>query len=510
MKKATLSFFVTATSVLAVCLFLTNCSKAPDAEPRGSEEDYFLGDVNANVADSSGGSSSTDYSGEGYNEIEENPFVLVEEEDVSTFSVDADGGSYANVRRFLNNADLPVKDAVRTEELINYFSYDYPGPEDQHPIALNGEISTCPWNTGHKLLRVGIQGKDVPDQLLSKTNFVFLIDVSGSMSADNKLPLLKQSFNLFVEQQLGAQDRVAIVTYSGSAGVVLPSTSGDQTSAITWAINNLDAGGSTAGAEGIITAYEIAEQNFIPGGNNRVILATDGDFNVGISSQEALVELIEEKRESGVFLTVIGVGAGNLQDGRMEQIANNGNGTYEYIDNLEQGEKVFIHEFKKFYTVAKDVKIQIQFNPDQVKAYRLIGYENRLLEQPDFEDDEKDAGEIGANQSITALYELIPVAGSPNNDAAISVDFRYKLPDEDSSIPLTLNVSDQLSVFQQASEHMRFAASVAAYGMLLRDSEYKGTATYDKVLEWASNATSYDPGNYRAGFLELVAIAEGL
>lgn len=462
------------------------------------------------LSNATGGISVTpSWKGEGYNEVEENPFINVADEPISTFSIDADGASYSNTRRFLKENHLPPKAAIRTEELINYFNYDYP-EADAHPIGLNGEIADCPWTQGNKLLRIGLRGEDIPEYLLPASNFVFLIDVSGSMSAPNKLELLKKSFNLFVDY-LDDRDKISIVTYAGMAGVVLPPTPGDKKSEIKAAINQLGAGGSTAGAQGIITAYELAQQNFIPNGNNRVILGSDGDFNVGISNQEELVELIEEKRELGIFLTILGVGTGNLQDGKMEQIANNGNGNYEYIDNLEQAKKVFIYEFNKFYTVAKDVKIQIQFNENMVKAYRLIGYENRLLEKPeDFEDDTKDAGEIGSNQTITALYELVPSNQGSRSSAAMTIKFRYKKPDEDISIPIELDVFDENLRFSQSSENMRFAAAAAGFGMMLGESQYKGNLTYEDIIRWARRASNYDPFGFRQEFITLVNVAKEL
>lgn len=443
--------------------------------------------------------------GDQYNEYEENPFVNVADQPVSTFSIDADGASYANVRRFLmQEGQKPPKGAIRTEELINYFSLDYPFTETAHPISLNGEISGCPWNDDNKLIRIGIKGKELLEKPAS--NFVFLIDVSGSMSSSDKLDLLKQGFSLLVDE-LTAEDRISIVTYAGSAGVVLPSTSGDKKSEIKSAISRLGSGGSTAGAEGIITAYQIASENFIEGGNNRVILGSDGDFNVGPSSQEELVALIEEKRESGIFLTVLGVGRGNLNDAAMEQIANNGNGTYEYIDKVEQLKKVFIYDFQKFFTVAKDVKVQVAFNPELVLAYRLIGYENRVLNQEDFEDDNKDAGEIGANQNITALYEIVPaVTNSPNIRIVptFTIDFRYKLPDADTSIPMEMGILDEEKSFSQSSDFMKFTSSVAAFSMLLSDSQYSGTATFDKVSEWLNATNLNDQYGFKSEFKELV------
>lgn len=455
----------------------------------------------------SGGFGPEEWKGEGYNEVEENPFIITVDEPVSTFSIDADGASYSNTRRFLTNNRLPPKAAIRTEEFINYFPYDYP-QNGNAPISLNGEVSDCPWTPGHKLLRIGIRGKDIPDHQLPASNFVLLIDVSGSMKQPGKLDLLKRSFKLFVDE-MDEDDKLAIVTYAGKAGVLLEPTTGRFKDIIKSAIDGLDAGGSTAGAQGIITAYQLAEEAFIPGGNNRVILGSDGDFNVGISNQDELVELIEEKRESGVFLTILGVGTGNLQDGKMEQIANNGNGNYEYLDNIEQAKKVFIHEFKKFYTVAKDVKIQINFNPEQVRAYRLIGYENRLLEESDFEDDSKDAGEIGANQTITALYELIPAGGSGRGPVT-TVDFRYKEPASSTSIPLQLEIPDREVLFNMASENMRFATAAAGFALLLGESEYKGILNYNHLVQWAINANSYDPHNYRWEFIDLVNKAKDL
>jgi Ca-activated chloride channel homolog len=445
-----------------------------------------------------------------YAEVIENPFVLTVQEPTSTFSIDADGGSYANARRFISASQLPPKDAIRTEEFINYFQYDYGEVDGLHPIGLNGEVSACPWAPEHRLVRIGMKGRDIPASALPPSNIVLLIDVSGSMNPSDRLPLLKQGFKLFVDQ-LTADDRLAIVTYAGQAGVALPSTPGDHKAAIKAAIDQLGSGGSTAGAQGIITAYEIAQQHFIAGGNNRVILGTDGDFNVGPSSREELVSLIESKRELGIFLTVLGVGRGNFNDAMLEQLANKGNGTYEYIDQLEQAKKVFLYEFGKFFTVAKDVKVQVHFNPAIVHAYRLIGYENRKLNTEDFEDDEKDAGEIGAGQTITALYEIVPVQGGTSLTApAFQIDCRYKRPDEATSIPLTLSITDSGLAFEQASENLRFAAAAASFALLLRDSEYQGNTTFLTIRQWASGANSYDPHGLRHEFLQLVQRASQL
>lgn len=448
--------------------------------------------------------------GDTYNDIEENPFIQVVEEPISTFSIDADGASYANVRRFiLQDNQLPPKQAVRTEELINYFSLDYDYVDATHPIALNGEVSVCPWNSANKLIRIGIKGKPIPEDDMPPSNFVFLIDVSGSMSSPDKLELLKNGFKLFVDE-LTAADRVAIVTYAGSAGLVLPSTSGDEKTIIKNAINGLGSGGGTAGAQGILTAYDIAQQNFIQGGNNRIIIGTDGDFNIGISNQEDLVTLIEEKRDLGIYLTVLGVGRGNLNDAALEQIANNGNGTYEYIDNIEQLQKVFMYDYSKFYTVAKDVKVQVEFMNDQVEAYRLIGYENRLLGTEDFDDDEEDAGEIGANQNITALYEIIPAENSSQNELAFKINFRYKQPDSTSSTEINLGIIDEGKLFEQASDFMKFTAGVASFSMLITESQYKGTSSYDQVKTWIQNTTLTDTHNFKAEFIQLVETAKSL
>ncbi|MEM6878385.1 MAG: von Willebrand factor type A domain-containing protein [Bacteroidota bacterium] len=440
----------------------------------------------------------------------ENPFIAVNDEPISTFSVDADGASFAYVRYILSEFNqLPAYDYIRTEELINYFGLDYAYNNPAHPISLNGEVSQCPWNTDNRLIRIGIKGRPLPENDLPPANFVFLIDVSGSMSSPNKLELLKEGFKLFVDE-LSAEDRVAIVTYAGSAGVALESTPGSDPATIKAAINGLGAGGSTAGAEGILTAYEIAQQNFVEGGNNRIIVGTDGGFNVGVSSTEELVELIETQRDQGIFLTVLGVGD-IYNDELLEQVANNGNGTYEYADNVEQLRKVFIYDYQKFYTVAKDVKVQVEFDPNLVAAYRLIGYENRLLNTEDFEDDERDAGEIGADQNITALYEIVPADVPPSVQVpTFTINFRYKEPDSDTSIPLQLPVFDPGHSFDQASDFTQFTAAVALFGMLLNDSDYSGDGTYDDVLSWLSSINLNDEYGFKAELRDVVEIARGL
>ena len=449
-------------------------------------------------------------SSENYAEYSENPFLEVADEPISTFSVDADGASYANVRRFLfQDEAIPPKGAVRTEELLNYFELEYPSNQSVHPLSLNGEISSCPWQPGHKLVRIGIKGQQIPDSELKSSNYVFLMDVSGSMSSPDKLELLKKGFNTLVDH-LGSTDKVAIVTYAGSSEVVLESTSARQRSRINQAVNSLGAGGGTAGAEGILTAYEIAQENFIQGGNNRIIIGTDGDFNIGVSDRDELVSLIEDKRDNGIFITVLGVGRGNLNDAALEQIANNGNGTYEYIDSEDQLEKVFIHDFHKFYTVAKDVKIQVDFNATNVKEYRLIGYENRVLNNEDFEDDTKDAGEIGSNQNITALYEIIPAQTFRKAVPSVTIDFRYKEPDADNSIPLSLDIYDDGNDFAESTDFQQFVASIASFSMQLTDSSHKGNADYDDVLQWLKNSNLKDPHGFKEEFNDLVKKAKSL
>jgi len=488
-------------TLVGLALILTSCTK---------EESVMTADgltlANSNGTGFVGG---IDPNNEQYNTIVENPFVDVADEPTSTFSIDADGGSYSNVRRFLNDGQLPPVDAIRTEELLNYFTLDYPGPTTADPIGLNGEVSACPWDAGHKLVRIGIKGAEISKEDMPNANFVLLVDVSGSMSSENKLPLLRDVFKMFADE-LRAQDRVAIVTYAGQSEVVLPSTSGTDKSTIKAAIDQLGAGGGTAGAQGILTAYDIAQQYYIEGGNNRIILATDGDFNIGVSSRDDLVDLIKDKRDEGVFLTAIGVGTGNLNDAMMERVANNGNGNYEYMDSYSEGVKILSHEYTKLLTVAQDVKVQVTFNANNVESYRLIGYENRLLENHEFEDDSTDAGEIGANQTITALYEIVPTSVASKDYPTFEIDFRYKLPLASTSNPMSLQVYDEDYSFTQASENMRFAAGVAGFGLILRDSDYKGNWTYDDVLETVGNASTFDPNGYRSELHTLVAIARGL
>ena len=439
---------------------------------------------------------------EKYKDYAENPFIKVTEQPLSTFSVDADGGSYANMRRYLHLGQTPPKASVRIEEYINFFTFDYKEPKAGENVSLESEIAECPWNSEHHLLRLGMKGITIPENELPNSNYVFLIDVSGSMDSPDKLGILKAGFKTLVDN-LRNQDRIAIVTYAGNAGVLLSSTFGDEKVKIKSAIDALGAGGSTAGSAGITTAYEIAQENFIENGNNRVILGTDGDFNVGVSSTDELVKLIQEKRESGVYLTVLGVGGGNLNDHMMEQIANKGNGNYEYIDNASQIQKIFVQEILKLYTVAKDSKIQITFNPNKVESYRLIGYENRSLNEEDFEDDLADAGEIGSGQTITAMYEVV-LFGVNSEEKYAQFDFKYKKPGESQSRSMTHDINVAPKKIGSSSENMRFAASVTGLGLLMKESEYKGTLTKQLVLDLAKNATTFDPYGYRKDFVELV------
>jgi Ca-activated chloride channel family protein len=462
---------------------------------------------------------------EAYDRIEENPFLRVGNNPLSTFSIDVDAASYSNVRRFINEGRLPPKDAVRIEELINYFPYEYSQPEGDRPFSVSTEISQAPWNPNHRLVHIGLQGKKISTENLPASNLVFLLDVSGSMEESNKLPLLKSAFRLLVNE-LRAKDKVSIVVYAGAAGVVLPPTPGNQKDKIFDAIEKLQAGGSTAGGEGIQLAYKLAKENFIKSGNNRIILATDGDFNVGISSDAELVRLIEQQREEGVFLTVLGVGIGNLQDSKMEKLANKGNGNYAYLDNMLEAKKVLVKEIGgTLLTIAKDVKIQVEFNPTKVQAYRLIGYENRMLRNEDFKDDKKDAGELGAGHSVTALYEVIPVGVKSDvklseidslkyqkpiqqvtsgSDELMQVKLRYKAPNQNTSQLLTSPVIDRGLKLEDASTNFKFSAAVAEFGMVLRDSQYKGKANFDDVLKLANQSQGDDLEGYRAEFIRLV------
>jgi Ca-activated chloride channel family protein len=467
-----------------------------------------------------------DFNTEQYSHISENGFKKVIDDPLSTFSIDVDAASYSNIRRFLNSNSLPPADAVRIEEMINYFSYDYPQPSNEHPFSITAEAGVCPWQPEHKLVHIGLQGKKIAAESLPASNLVFLLDVSGSMDSPDKLPLLKSAIKLLVGQ-LREQDRVAITVYAGNAGLVLPSTPGNKKETIIDALDQLSAGGSTAGGAGIQLAYKTASDHFIKDGNNRIILATDGDFNVGPSSDGELVRMIEEKRKAGIYLTVLGFGTGNYKDAKMEQLADKGNGNYAYIDNLLEAKKVLVTEMGgTLLTIAKDVKIQIEFNPQQVAAYRLVGYENRLLANQDFNDDTKDAGELGSGHTVTALYEIIPAGVKSNvpsvdplkyqqrpitdnkkhNDELLTVKFRYKKPAEDKSRLIEKTVAATIS--SETSENFRFSAAVAGFGMLLSGSKYKGSLTYSNVIAMARTSKGKDLNGYRNECVRMMEQAE--
>lgn len=497
---------------------------APTGAPPAFESQETLNDSIA--------PTEPNFNTEEYDTIDDNPFKLVKKEALSTFSIDVDTASYSNLRRFISEGRMPPKDAVRIEELINYFTYDYPQPEGDRPFSLTTEISNAPWNEKHKLVRVGLQGKKIDTENLPPNNLVFLLDVSGSMNYANKLPLIKSAFRLLVDE-LTEKDTVSIVVYAGAAGLVLPPTSGNEKDKILGAIEELDAGGSTAGGEGIKLAYELAKRFYKASGNNRVILATDGDFNVGASSDAELVRMIENYRDEGIFLTVLGFGTGNFKDAKMEKLADKGNGNYAYIDNLLEAKKVLVTEMgATLLTIAKDVKIQVEFNPAKVQAYRLIGYENRLLAAQDFNDDKKDAGELGAGHSVTALYEVIPVGvetnvklpdvddlryqqnntapSASNSDELMLVKLRYKEPKGTVSQLIQQPVVDKGLPFENASNDLKFAAAVAEFGMILRDSEYQGDASFNEVLKLAKESKGVDLEGYRGEFIKMVEASQGL
>jgi Ca-activated chloride channel homolog len=464
---------------------------------------------------------------EGYDRIDDNPFRLVTQDPLSTFSIDVDTASYANVRRFLNGGSLPPRDAVRIEELINYFHFEYPSPASGLPFSVTTELSACPWNPEHRLALVGLQTRPLDMDSVPARNLVFLLDVSGSMASSDKLPLVRTAMRMLVDT-LTARDRIAIVVYAGASGIVLPSTSGVHKERIHEAIARLEAGGSTNGGAGITLAYQVAQEQFVKGGINRVILATDGDFNVGVTNQGDLTRLIEEKRASGIFLSVLGVGTGNTKDSTMEKLADRGNGNYAYLDSLHEARRVLVHEAgATLVTVAKDVKIQVEFNPVNVAAYRLIGYENRLLRNQDFNDDRKDAGEIGAGHAVTALYEVVPVGAEVNvpgvdplkyqrvstsapgvaRDELMTVKLRYKAPDADESRLITVPVKNRTT---EMSANVGFAAAVAEFGMLLRQSEHRGSSTHADAAALARRFRGGDPDGYRSEFVRLVELAEAL
>ncbi len=461
---------------------------------------------------------------EDYETFIENAFESPKTAPLSTFSIDVDNASYTNVRRFINNGQKVPKDAVRVEEMVNFFKYTYPQPQNNKPFSINTEYANCPWNSANKLVRIGLQGKIIETDNLPASNLVFLIDVSGSMNDMNKLPLVKQSLKVLVDQ-LRKEDKISIVVYAGAAGLVLPPTSGSEKETIIKALENLNAGGSTAGGAGIQLAYKTAEENFIKGGNNRVILATDGDFNVGASSDSDMQTLIEDKRKSGVFLTCLGYGMGNYKDSKMEILADKGNGNYAYIDNIQEANRFLGKEFKgSMFAIAKDVKIQIEFNPAHVKAYRLIGYENRKLRPEDFKNDAIDAGELGSGHTVTALYEIIPSDAKSDfyietsdlkytkveetatkfNDELATIKFRYKKPDGDTSIELVLVIENKSIATELASKDFKFCSAVAWFGLKLRESKLISNAKPEAILQLVKDGIDNDTDGYKAELIRLI------
>lgn len=470
-------------------------------------------------------------SNESYAQLVENEYQNPVNAPLSTFSIDVDNASYSNTRRMINEGYMPPKDAIRIEEFVNYFDYKYDQPTGKHPFAIHLETASCPWNKDTKVVSIALKGKEMTDETLPASNLVFLIDVSGSMGEENKLPLVKQALKLLAGQ-LSATDRISIVTYAGSAGLALPSTPANKLLEIKSAIDNLESGGSTAGGEGIELAYKVAKENFMPNGNNRIILVTDGDFNVGLQSDDEMEKLIERKRKEGIFLTVCGFGMGNYKDSKMEILADKGNGNYYYIDNFNEGKKVFVTNLRStLFTIAKDVKIQVEFNPKFVKAYRLIGYENRIMPSEDFDDDTKDAGELGAGHTVTALYEIIPAGSTakipgftelkyqttpkPENtnlfaNEMLTVKLRYKLPNGETSMLLEKTLNNNGQSYQNASDNLRYACGVAVYGMLLRNSKFKGAATYTLAKQLLQGTQLNVDNGYRQELLELIAKTEKL
>ncbi len=542
-------------SILSI-LFLAGCSSSeqhimasPASASKHSEESFPLSappvsakmsgnhmaaTIAADAAPSGGDlpkPAITPIDRENYAHFQDNPIKRVQENPVSTFSIDVDTGAYANVRRILNSGRLPQHDAVRVEEMINYFTYDYPLPDSlDPPFRVTTEVGPTPWNPKTRLLHIGIKGYNIPKDKLPPANLVFLIDVSGSMDSPDKLGLLKSSLKLLTKQ-LSAKDKVSIVVYAGASGVVLEPTAGNQTATINAALERLTAGGSTNGGEGIKLAYAMAQQAFIKNGINRVLLATDGDFNVGTVNFEALKNLIEEKRKSGISLTTLGFGTGNYNDNLMEQLADAGNGNYAYIDSINEARKVLVDEISStFNTIAKDVKIQIEFNPAIVAEYRLIGYENRLLKREDFNNDKVDAGEIGAGHSVTALYEIALVGSggerleklryskntnktqAQHGNELAFVRLRYKAPNGNTSKLLENRILKDKIIknLNQTSQRFRFSAAVAAFGQELRGGKYLGHFSYNDIIKLAQGALGKDPFGYRAEFVKLVRLAESL
>jgi Ca-activated chloride channel family protein len=499
---------------------------------RGSKKDKYI-DGERVVYDNNKGKEKTaqeTYVNEEYGVFKESPYNPARNQPLSTFAIDVDAASYSNARRLLQQGMLPQKDAVRVEEFINYFPYNYPQPKDDKPFSITTEYAACPWDKNHTLLQIGLKGKEVDFESAPASHLVFLIDVSGSMEDENKLPLLKRAFKLLVKQ-LRPKDRLSIVVYAGSSGMIIENASGDEKEPINQALEVLTAGGSTAGGDGINLAYKIAEKHFLKNGNNRVILATDGDFNVGVSSEKELENLIVEKRNNGIYLSVLGFGEGNYKDNKMETLADKGNGNYYYIDNFMEARKVLVSQFGgTLYTIAKDVKIQIEFNPAAVKEYRLIGYDNRLLAAEDFNDDKKDAGELGSGHCVTALYEIIP-AGSAESHAKIdelkyskpttestnstemaTVKFRYKdVKKQDTTSKLISQaVPNHVEIPEATSSNFKLAVGVSEFALLLRGSEYKGTASFKQAIDLVNQSKATDPNGYIAGLLEMIKIASDL
>jgi Ca-activated chloride channel family protein len=538
-RKSTLAFvssILLYSLIFSACSSYQNLNKSVETASSPNYEAQSNSNSSMSNATSTAAMSKEEFSdeeqktnGERYAEISENPFLEAARAPLSTFSIDVDTASYANVRRYLNDGNLPPKDAVRIEELVNYFEYDYPQPIGNVPFSVNMETATCPWNAGHKIVSIGLQGRKVSLDNVPPSNLVFLIDTSGSMKEANRLPLLKDSFRVLVNQ-LTAKDRVSIVTYAGSSGLALPSTTADRRAEIMNALDNLEAGGSTNGGKGIQLAYKIAQENFIQNGNNRVILATDGDFNVGLTNDDELVRLIEAKRQSNVFLSVLGFGTGNTNDSMMEKLADKGNGNYSYIDSQDEARKALGAQVAgTLYTIAKDVKIQVEFNPAKIAGYRLIGYENRLLANKDFNDDRKDAGEIGAGHTVTALYEVVPAGQAIENvgvdalkysqpapsetrfnDELLTVKLRYKEPKETESRLLTQGLLDKGNDIESASDNLKFAAAIAEFGLLMRDSRYKAQASFENASALAASAKGNDMKSYRTEFMELIGKARRL
>ena len=537
--------FITPALTLIVCVYCT-VTKQRDQQPAPrvralelsappvplqsqpkNETEVYLYEDSGVIVESVEEAPVVSYEGsntESYKGLPENEFTSPLQKALSTFSIDVDRASYSNIRRFIEYGEMPPPDAVRIEEMINYFTYDYPQPKDEHPFAVSMEVSQAPWNDLHQVVHIGIQGKNLPTATLPASNLVFLIDVSGSMDEANKLPLVKSSFTMLVNQ-LRPKDHVSIVVYAGAAGTVLEPTSGAEKRKILDALDRLTAGGSTAGAEGLRLAYQKAREHYQPDGNNRVIIATDGDFNVGESSDEAMEDLISEKRKDGIFLTVLGFGMGNYKDSKMEILADKGNGDYGYIDNINEARKMFINEFGgTLFTIAKDVKIQVEFNPAKVQAYRLLGYENRLLRDEDFNDDKKDAGDLGAGHTVTALYEIIPTGvkssfydidslkyqktaprdASASSDELLTLKLRYHSPQGSKSVLMTETLAATSRPFQDASKNLRWASAVASFGMILKHSEYINDYSVDKVVTLAESAKGKDEEGYRAEFISLV------